>query len=164
MTLQLDRYQPEDLMETVSMWRASKRSAFPYVAVMQQYTLESDIEYFRNSLAARCEVWLARRDGRIVGMLALDGRLIDQLFVAVEAQRTGVGTALVCKAMERSPAGLALFTFRKNLPARAFYDKHGFTIVRFGVSAPPENEPDVEYCWSPHRDPSRAAEGSARKG
>jgi len=163
-TLQLDRYEPENLMETVSMWRASKRSAFPYVAVMQQYTLESDVEYFRDSLAAKCEVWLARRDGRIVGMLALDGRFIDQLFVAVEAQRTGVGTALVRKGMERSPEGLALFTFRKNLPARTFYEKHGFAIVRFGVSPPPENEPDVEYCWSPHRDPAARTDGPAEKG
>jgi ribosomal protein S18 acetylase RimI-like enzyme len=163
-TLQLDLYQPENLMQTVSMWRASKRSAFPYVAVMQQHTLESDIEYFRDSLATKCEIWLARRDGRIVGMLALDGRLIDQLFVAVEAQRTGVGTALVSKAMERSPESLALFTFRKNLPARAFYEKHGFKIVRFGVSAPPENEPDVEYCWSPQRDRAPGADGSAQKG
>jgi ribosomal protein S18 acetylase RimI-like enzyme len=163
-TPELDRYQPENLMETVSMWRASKRSAFPYVAVMQQYTLENDIAYFRDSLAARCEVWLARQDGEVVGMLALDGRLIDQLFVAVEAQRTGVGTALVRKAMERSPEGLVLFTFRKNLPARAFYEKHGFAIVRFGVSAPPENEPDVEYCWSPQRDLPARMEGSVEGG
>lgn len=160
--LQLDRYQPENLRETVSMWRASKRSAFPYVAVIQQYTLEDDIAYFRDSLAAKCELWLARRDGQLVGMLALDGRLIDQLFVAVEAQRTGVGTALVRKAMERSPEGLVLFTFQKNLPARALYEKHGFTIVRFGVSAPPENEPDLEYCWSPQRDLS--AHGGTEEG
>jgi GNAT superfamily N-acetyltransferase len=148
-TFQLERYQPENLLETVTMWRASKRSAFPYVAAIQQYTLESDIGYFRDSVATRCEVWLARRERGLVGMLALAGHLIEQLFVAVEAQRTGVGTALLQKAMQRSPEGLALFTFRKNLPARTFYEKRGFEIVRFGVSAPPENEPDIEYRWSP---------------
>jgi len=147
--LRLDRYQPQYLLETVTMWRASKRSAFPFVAAIQQYTLESDIGHFRDSIATRCEVWLARREGPLVGMLALDGHLIEQLFVAVEAQRTGVGTALLQKAMQRSPQGLALFTFRKNLPARIFYEKRGFEIVRFGVSAPPENEPDIEYRWSP---------------
>ncbi|HKE12879.1 MAG TPA: GNAT family N-acetyltransferase, partial [Myxococcota bacterium] len=123
--------------------------------------LDNDLAYFRDSLAPRCEIWLAWRDGGIVGMLALDGSFIDQLFVAVEAQRTGVGTALVRKAMERSPDGLRLFTFRKNLSARAFYEKHGFVIVRFGVSAPPENEPDVEYCWSALRDRAQLPEGSA---
>lgn len=163
-TLELDRYQPENLMETVSMWRGSKRSAFPYVAAIQQHTFENDLEYFRDSLAGRSEVWLARRNGRIVGMMALAGHMIDQLFVAVEAQRTGVGAALVCKAKERSPEGLELFTFRKNFPARAFYEKHGFAIVRFGVSAPPENEPDVEYRWSPQRDLPVRTEGPRSKG
>jgi ribosomal protein S18 acetylase RimI-like enzyme len=151
-TLILDRYRSEDLSETVSMWRQSKRSAFPYVAAIQQYTLENDLAYFQNTLVAKCEIWLAWRKARVVGMLALEGRLIDQLFVAVEAQRAGIGTVLVRKAMERSPEGLALFTFRKNFPARAFYEKQGFRVVRFGVSAAPENEPDVEYCWSPRRD------------
>jgi ribosomal protein S18 acetylase RimI-like enzyme len=161
-TLELERYRPEHLRQTVSMWRASKRTAFPYVVVMQQYTLENDLAYFRDSLAPRCEIWLARRDGGIVGMLALEGSFIDQLFVAVESQRTGVGTALLRKAMERSPEVLRLFTFRKNLAARAFYEKHGFAIVRFGVSAPPENEPDVEYCWDARRDRERLPEGAAK--
>ncbi|HBZ70986.1 MAG TPA: hypothetical protein DEP35_15145 [Deltaproteobacteria bacterium] len=152
MTVEIERYRPEALVETVSMWRASKRSAFPYVAVIQQYTLEDDLGYFRDSVVAKCEVWLARREGRVVGMLALNGGLIDQLFVAVEAQGTGVGTALLRKAIDRSPEGLVLFTFRKNRPARAFYEKYGFRIVRFGVSAPPEREPDVEYRWTPKRD------------
>ena len=163
MTLEIERYRPENLVETVSMWRASKRSAFPYVAVIQQYTLEDDLWYFRDSVAAKCEVWLARREGRVVGMLALNGGLIDQLFVAVEAQDTGVGTALLRKAMDRSPEGLALFTFRKNRPARGFYERNGFRIVRFGVSAPPEREPDVEYRWTPKRDPEAGRDGSARK-
>ena len=162
MTLQIERYRPEQLGPTVSMWRTSKRTAFPYVAVIQQYTLENDLAYFRDSLAPRCEIWLARRGEGVVGMLALDGCFIDQLFVAVEAQRTGVGTALLRKAMERSPEVLRLFTFRKNLSARAFYEKHGFAIVRFGVSAPPENEPDVEYCWSALRDRAQLPEGSAK--
>jgi len=159
-SLVVDRSQPEDLLEAVSMWRASKRFAFPYVAVIQQYTFENDLAYFRDSLSAKCEIWLARREQRIVGMLALDGTLIDQLFVAVEAQRTGVGSALVRKAMERSPEHLVLFTFRRNLPARAFYEKHGFTIVRFGVSAPPENEPDVQYAWTRERDRTTSGQGS----
>jgi ribosomal protein S18 acetylase RimI-like enzyme len=162
-TLELDRYRPENLLDTVSMWRTSKRVAFPYVAAMQLYTLADDLAYFRDVLAAKCEIWLAWRDGGIVGLLALDGAFIDQLFVAVETQRTGVGTALVKKAMECSPEGLRLFTFRKNLSARAFYEKHGFTIVRFGVSAPPENEPDVEYRWSGQCDPAEPQTQSAGK-
>jgi hypothetical protein len=42
---------------------------------------------------------------------------------------------------------LRAYTFQKNSPARAFFEKHGFEIVRTGLSPPPENEPDLEYVW-----------------
>ena len=149
MTIHLRRYRPDDLDATVAMWRASKRDAYPYVAVQQRYTLEEDTGHFRGVVAEECEVWLAEAEGRIVGLLALKEDFVDQLFVAVDRQRQGVGTLLLRKAMERSPAGLRLYTFQKNAPARAFYEKHGLRAAGFGTSPAPENEPDVEYHWRP---------------
>ena len=147
--IHIRRYQPDDLAQTVSVWRASKRHAFPYVAVQQRYTLAEDTAYFRDVVAVECVVWLAEVAGRIAGLLALKNEYIDQLFVAVELQRQGVGTALLQKAREQSSRGLRLFTFQKNATARAFYEKHGFQVIRYGHSPAPENEPDVEYQWRP---------------
>jgi hypothetical protein len=31
------------------------------------------------------------------------------------------------------------------MAARAFYERHGFSVVRFGVSPAPEAEPDIEF-------------------
>jgi len=142
-------YRASDLEQTVAMWRASKRAAFPYVAVQQIYTLQDDTDYFRDVIAPECEVWLAVAGEQILGLLALRDDLIDQLFVAVDGQRQGVGSALLAKARERSPDQLRAYTFQKNGPARAFYEKHGFQIIRSGISPPPENEPDLEYMWRP---------------
>ena len=142
-------YRPADLARVVSLWRASKRKAFPYVAAMQRHSLEDDANHFRNVVAQECQVWLAEGGGEVLGLLALDGDLIDQLFVRIDAQREGVGSALLRKARERSPAGLRAYTFQKNNAARAFFEKHGFRVVRAGVSPPPENEPDLEYAWRP---------------
>lgn len=142
-------YRPTDLEQTVAMWRASKRAAFPYVEVQQLYTLQNDTDYFCDVVAQECEVWLAIGEERIMGLLALREVLIDQLFVAVDAQQQGVGSALLEKAKERFPDQLRAYTFQKNGPARAFFEKHGFEIVRSGVSPPPENEPDLEYLWRP---------------
>lgn len=142
-------YQPADLAEAVSLWRASKRAAFPYVEVQQLYTLEKDTGYFRDVIAQECDVWLAERNGKIAGLLALRDDLIDQLFVGVDVQRQGVGAALLAKARERSPDQLRAYTFQKNSAARRFFEKHGFQIVRAGISPPPENEPDLEYAWWP---------------
>ena len=142
-------YRPSELAEVVSMWRASKRAAFPYVEVQQLYTLENDTDYFRNVIAAECEVWLAVDEDQIAGLLALRGNLIDQLFVRLGAQRQGVGSALLAKARERYPDGLRAYAFQKNSPARSFFEIHGFEVVRAGLSPPPENEPDLEYVWRP---------------
>jgi ribosomal protein S18 acetylase RimI-like enzyme len=143
------RYTPDDLEQTVRLWRASKRHAYPYVESQQRYTLEEDTAYFRDVVAVQCMVWLAEVDGRLAGLIALKADFIDQLYVAVEQQRRGVGTALLQKAREQSSEGLRLYTLQKNLSARAFYEKHGFQAICYGVSPAPEHEPDVEYHWRP---------------
>ena len=40
-------------------------------------------------------------------------------------------------------------THQQHAQARAFCEKHGFRAVKFGISPPPESEPDVEYHWTP---------------
>jgi hypothetical protein len=40
------------------------------------------------------------------------------------------------------------FTFQRNDVARAFYAKHGFVEMAFGISPAPESEPDVEWRWA----------------
>ena len=90
---------------------------------------------------------MAEIGGHIVGLLALKGDLIDQLFVYVDAQRQGIGTALLERAKQRSPSGLRAYTFQKNQAARAFFEQHGFRVVSTGKSPPPESEPDLEYAW-----------------
>ncbi len=32
----------------------------------------------------------------------------------------------------------------------AFYEKNGFIAEKYGISPPPESEPDVEYHWRKH--------------
>ena len=149
LTIELRPYRRPDFEEAVAVWRASKRVAFPYVEIQQRYTRQDDARYFDAVLVAECAIWLAEVDERVAGLMALRDDLLDQMFVRVDLQRQGVGTALLQKAKQLSPTGLRLYTFQKNEPARRFYERHGFRIARFSVSAPPENEPHVEYCWDP---------------
>ena len=133
------------------MWHEAKRAAFPYNAEQQRHTLEDDTRFFREVLVPRCQVWLALEEDRVAGFVAVRGEWIDQLFVRTDLQRRGVGGALLARAKALSPGPLRLFTFQRNAPARAFYEKHGLTAAAFGVSAPPESEPDVEYRFEPER-------------
>ena len=64
-----------------------------------------------------------------------------------QAQGAGAGSALIAHAKRLHPSGVWLFTHQRNTRARAFYEARGFRAVAFGVSPPPESEPDVRYEW-----------------
>jgi GNAT superfamily N-acetyltransferase len=129
------------------VWHESKKLAFPYVEVQQQYTQEQDSHFFLTTVVPNCDVWVAESEDKLVGFIALDDDLIDLLFVDVGNQGRGIGTALVEKAKNLSPDKLRAYTFQKNQAARKFFEKNGFVEIGFGVSPPPEDEPDVELLW-----------------
>lgn len=139
----------DDVEAVVGVWHRSGLKAYYFIDLWQQLTLTEARRLFREHVAALCEVWVAETDAEIVGFLARRGSYIDRLYINPDHQRVGVGQALLAHAMRCSPSGLELHTHRKNAPARAFYEKHGFVAVRYGISPPPESEPDVEYHWRP---------------
>jgi GNAT superfamily N-acetyltransferase len=141
-------YAEPDFADLVSRWHETNRVSYRYVGEHQRHTLADARRFFREHVLATCRVWVAERSGTLQGMIALEVPWIRQLAVFPEFQRRGVGTALLFKARKLSPETLRLFTFQRNATARAFYAKHGFSLVAFGVSPPPESEPDVEYRWT----------------
>lgn len=147
--LLLRPYEPRDFKTVTFLWYQAKKKSFPYSAFQQRLTLPDDECYFRDTILEKCEVWVAERGGELLGFMAIEGSYIDQLFVDINHQHQGVGGALMEKAQALSPDYLRLHTFQRNEQARRFYENRGFKAVRFGVSAPPENEPDVEYRWRP---------------
>ena len=142
-------YRPEDESAVVHVWHRAGRDAYTYLPTWQSFTLEHAIEVFREAIASVCELFVATRDGSVVGYLALRGSYVDRLYVDPDAQGHGVGARLLEEAKQRSPTGLELHTHVQNEGARRFYERHGFEVVRFGTSPPPESAPDVEYRWRP---------------
>jgi GNAT superfamily N-acetyltransferase len=137
-----------DFDALVNRWHETNLISYRYVAEQQKHTMAGARDFFRGHVLPACEVWVAEQLGTLQGLIALEVPWIRHLAVFPEFQRHGVGTALVRKARERSPTELRLHTFQRNAQARAFYTKHGFSAVAFGISPAPESEPDVEYRWT----------------
>jgi ribosomal protein S18 acetylase RimI-like enzyme len=112
-------------------------------------TLDHAHKIFREVIRARCKLWVGAIDERVVAVLAMTHSYVDRLYVDPTESRKGWGTRLIEFAKSVSPSGLQLHTHQENHAACAFYEKHGFTAVRFGTSPPPESAPDVEYHWVP---------------
>lgn len=141
-------FAPADFDAVVARWHETNVVSYRYVRVHQEHTLEDARAFFRDHVVPSCEVWVAAGSTTLMGVLALEGCWIRHLAVFPEFQRHGVGTTLLQKARESAGDELRLFTFQRNVAARAFYERHGFVAVAFGVSPAPESEPDIEYRWN----------------
>ncbi len=149
--MRVRRLERDDLENVIELWHETRKHVHTQMgfAAEEGVTLEDSRRIFRDQVVPSCQLWVAGREDQILGFMAIRGAYLDRMYVRLKCQRSGVGTALLEKARELSPSGLELHTHQGNRGARAFYEKHGFRAVRFGVSPPPENEPDVEYRWSP---------------
>jgi len=136
-----------DFDELVAKWHETNLVSYRYNAVQQSHTLADARNFFRTKVLPACKVQVAARADQLVGVLVLDAPWIRQFAVFPEWQRQGIGSVLLQRARELSPCELRLFTFQRNDKGRAFYEKHAFSAVAFGVSPAPELEPDAEYRW-----------------
>jgi len=135
--------------ETGLMWQASMHKAYTWMRPDQLHPLDEALRFFDESICARCDVFVAVRSGQVVGLLALEGAVLDHLFVHEDFWERGIGSLLLDHAKALQPQGLELVTLQRNTRARRFYERRGFVETKTGVSPPPENEPDVWYAWKP---------------
>lgn len=111
------------------------------------HTVAEDHTFVSGHMLPRQLVTIAERDGRMVGFMAETPGWIEHLYIAPEARRTGVGTALLGDAKSRSDA-LQLWCFRDNHPARAFYARHGFAVLeQTNGEGNEQRMPDVRLGW-----------------
>ena len=124
------------------------------------HTPEED-RHFLAGVIAKQDVWVAEREGRILGFISLKQRVGTFFYVEPGEHGAGVGSALFEQAQHARPEGFEFWVFQRNEKARRFYERRGCRAVRFtDGSGNEENEPDVLYEWRPvNPGPSRAAAG-----
>jgi ribosomal protein S18 acetylase RimI-like enzyme len=140
-------YKTEDFDDITRLWFEAETVAMPKLMARMNYTIEDAREYFQRAVVAEDQIWVYEHNGIPLGFLAIQGEFIDRLYVDPAYHREGIGQALLMKARQLLPKHMWLYTHVANKMARAFYEKNGFVVEKFGVSPEPESEPDVEYHW-----------------
>lgn len=96
----------------------------------------------------RCEkivLVYGKCDDDIVGFMILGKNFLDELYLRDDYQHKGIGSQLIAIA-KKYYESLSLYTLKQNKTAIAFYLKHGFSIVKYGI-APDEQVEDVFMEW-----------------
>jgi GNAT superfamily N-acetyltransferase len=105
--------------------------------------------FVRERLLPEHETWVVEEDGRVVAYLAINGSLVDHLFVHPDFQGRGIGTARLEHSQRLLPDGFSLWTHEAS-EACGFYEARGLVAVeRTDGATNMEKLPDVRYEWRP---------------
>jgi ribosomal protein S18 acetylase RimI-like enzyme len=128
---------------------ASRLATMPYLPP-QERSHEEVTRWIRDVLLRQCRTWVAVRETEIAGYAALDGDMLEDLYLRPDARRQGIGTLLLDEVRRHSPDGVSLHVFQQNTDARAFYESHGFTVFDTNDGdRNMENLPDMTLRWTP---------------
>jgi GNAT superfamily N-acetyltransferase len=116
------------------------------------HSLWEDETYWRMQLLSTCTILGALAGDELVGVIAYRKGWIEQLYVLPDHQSRGIGSLFIYRAQEAMDE-IRLWTFQRNMPARRFYERHGFMAERQTDGARnEEREPDMLYYWERPRD------------
>lgn len=98
---------------------------------VEGYVASGAVAAYNRDRNAHCTV--AERAGDIIGVYGLRDNSVDLMMVALEHQRSGVGSILLADAELKLFAehqNLFLNSFRDNAQANRFYAKHGWKLEK----------------------------------
>jgi len=121
----------------------------PWLPVL--HSAEEDRVHFAGRIEAGQEL-LVFAAPDVAGFAVLTGDELDGLYVAPEAQRQGVGSALFRHVQGLRPEGFGFWVFSENRRARRFYESHGaWCMYETDGADNEERVPDARYEWGPSR-------------
>jgi|SRR5581483_843719 len=144
----LRRYQAADEDAAIALWQRTWQAAYPQIDFAAR--LDWWRERWRDELVPASDVVVAENGGALAGFVTVDPKTLylDQLVVAPEHWRCGVGALLIDEARRLSPRGLDLDVNIDNARAIGFYVKQGFTIAGSGKN-PLSGKPVHRMSWRP---------------
>jgi len=110
-------------------WQESHRS-FSEPEFVAKHTTERQRRYFEEKISAGSVIYMLLDKGVPVGVAAVTGALIEDLYILPEHRNRGLGERLLRVAMSRCTGRPTLWALENNADAARLYKKVGF--VRTG--------------------------------
>ncbi|WP_274917933.1 GNAT family N-acetyltransferase [Streptomyces sp. WZ-12] len=127
----------------------SRAATMPYLPP-QRRSHEQVTQWVGGVLLRECRTWVAVCGPEVLGYAAVEGDMLEHLYLRPDFRRQGIGTLLLNEVRRHNSGGLSLHVFQQNTEARAFYQRHGFTVLDSSDgSRNMENLPDMTLRWVP---------------
>jgi len=114
-----------DFPELADIYHDASLLAHPFI---DPEFIAKDRRRMREEYLPLNQLYVYEKKGDILGFISLTVDHINGLFIQVDAQRLGIGTALLNHVKERSKK-LELCCFTDNYNAQRFYFSQGFEVV-----------------------------------
>lgn len=114
-----------DFPELADIYHDASLIAHPFI---DPAFIARDKKRVRDDLLPLNQSFVFEHNGKIMGFISLTDHHINGLFVKVEHQREGIGTALIEHSKDRHDA-LELCCFVDNYSAQRFYHAQDFEVV-----------------------------------
>ncbi|MGJ7018280.1 GNAT family N-acetyltransferase [Streptomyces griseorubens] len=92
----------EDASVVARIHMASRSATMPYLPP-QKRDHEQVSRWVQDVVLRRCRTWVAVRRAEIVGYAALDGDMLDHLYLRPDVRRQGIGTLLLDEVRSAQP-------------------------------------------------------------
>ena len=138
-----DRNLPKAAIVHSISWKESHRT-FCTPEFVEQHTPERQTAYLRGKMDGGSRFFLLTEE-KTLGIVSVNGSLIEDLYVLPERQRMGYGTELLRFAIRQCPDTPTLWILENNRNAERLYRRMGFQPTG-RVHAHPEGLSEIEFA------------------
>lgn len=130
------KFEKKDINAIMRIWKNENIRTHNFIS--KEYW-ENNYKYVKDILPD-ADIYVYILDEQIVGFVGLNNNYVEGIFVDVNNQHKGIGTALLDKIKEYKES-LTLSVYKKNVNAIKFYEKNDFIITG-------ENTNEIEYTMT----------------
>jgi ribosomal protein S18 acetylase RimI-like enzyme len=140
----------DDADAVADLYTAARVHAVPQMPPALHTNAEDRAYVARRVIEPDVTIWVAERDGELLGFATCTPTFLDGLYVRPELKGQGIGSLLLDVVEATHADGYELWVFESNTGARRLYERRGLVEVeRTDGSGNEERSPDIRMAWRP---------------
>ena len=134
------KFEKNDINTIMKIWKNENIRTHKFIS--KEYW-KNNYKYVKDILP-KADIYVYVLHEHIVGFVGLNNNYIEGIFVDINNQHSGIGTALLDRIKEDRES-LTLSVYKKNVNAIKFYEKNNFIITSENID---KNTNEIEYTMT----------------